>query len=546
MIIRPVHSLNKVFADAATLPEPLPGDLAARGERYSFQIVLAPERGDEAGRYHVSVDSRLPTRVRSVEFVPVLLAADDPDEFILRGTAGLYPDLLRELEPGAVFCVTMNVKKTLWVTVEIPPGSKPGSYDIEFEFTRFKYPDEWLPQPYGRVKFTLEVLDFELPTCDFRRLEWLHCDCLAAVYHVAAWSEEHWRIVENFIRNAARHGVNVLYTPLWTPPLDTVFNGSRPNCQLLAIDYDAKADEYKFDFSRVERYIKLGLASGMTRFAMSHFFSQWGAEFTPAIEVMVDGVMEKKFGWHVKSDSPEYRHFLVALMPKLLAFLRGLGVEKKCYFSVSDEPDAEKPAGYCAAAELMHSLLDGAPTLEALSNYDFYRRGLVSIPVPLSTKIDAFLGKTSENWSYYCSCPGHLASNRFIAMPSLQTRVMGVQWFRYDLNGFLHWGYNFYYSQLSRRVIDPYAETDAGGAFPAGDPFIVYPGRSGEPEDSIRGEVFFDGLQDMRALRAYEHKYGREAALSVIGAEVTMTQFPRTDRWLCDLRELVYRKLAGS
>ena len=57
---------------------------------------------------------------------------------------------------------------------------------------------------------------------------------------------------------------------------------------------------------------------------------------------------------------------------------------------------------------------------------------------------------------------------------------------RYQLDGFLHWGYNFYHSQFSTRSIDPYLCTDADGAFPSGDPFLVYPGRDGIPEESQR------------------------------------------------------------
>ena len=38
-------------------------------------------------------------------------------------------------------------------------------------------------------------------------------------------------------------------------------------------------------------------------------------------------------------------------------------------------------------------------------------------------------------------------TNRFIAMPSGRNRVGGFLLYKYGINGFLHWGFNFYYSQ---------------------------------------------------------------------------------------------------
>ena len=50
-------------------------------------------------------------------------------------------------------------------------------------------------------------------------------------------------------------------------------------------------------------------------------------------------------------------------------------------------------------------------------------------------------------------------------MPGNRTRIIGMQIYRYDLDGFLHWGYNFYNSEYSLYPIDPYRCTDAGENF---------------------------------------------------------------------------------
>ena len=97
-------------------------------------------------------------------------------------------------------------------------------------------------------------------------------------------------------------------------------------------------------------------------------------------------------------------------------------------------------------------------------------------------------------------------------MPSARNRILGWQLYRHQIEGFLQWGYNFWFTFLSRRFIDPYAVTDSGEAFPSGDSFIVYPGENGEPVPSIRQLVFHEALQDMRALQLLESRIGREAA----------------------------------
>jgi hypothetical protein len=124
---------------------------------------------------------------------------------------------------------------------------------------------------------------------------------------------------------------------------------------------------------------------------------------------------------------------------------------------------------------------------------------------------------------------------------------MGLLLYKYDLEGFLHWGYNFWYSQYSIKQIDPFRVTDSGLAFPAGDPFLVYPGPDG-PFDSIRHEVCFDAVQDLRALRALENVIGREKTLDIIERDgiLSMTEYPRSPEWLLETREIINQLLAEN
>ena len=421
--------------------------------------------------------------------------------------------------------------------------------------------------------FDLEVLDFELVPQTLSNYNWFHVDCLFDYYKVPCWSEDHWQIIENFARNAHDHGVTMLYTPLWTPPLDTAVGHSRPTCQLLDITLDLSTLTYSFNFDRLRRYIELGQSIGFKEFGMSHLFTQWGAKCCPKIQATLinsaRSIATERYGaqhdwkkfvadqfttifsWNIESTSQEYADFLKQLFPALLPVLREYGLGKEnCFFSLSDEPHNDHLETYSKCVELTRPLLEEFETIEALSHLDFYNKGLVKHPVPSISKIEEFKEAVSPLWGYYCCGPEAGYPNRFIGMPSRRPRSFGMLAYIYDLAGFLHWGFNFYYSQYSWRAVDPFFTTDAGGAFPAGDSYLVYPGKYGDPLDSLRHESFFAGLQDLRACRTLEKKIGREAVLALLneGAPrpLKMNDFPACDEFLLGKRRAIYEAIAAN
>ncbi len=134
-----------------------------------------------------------------------------------------------------------------------------------------------------------------------------------------------------------------------------------------------------------------------------------------------------------------------------------------------------------------------------------------------------------------------------MAMPSARNRILGVQLYKFGIEGFLHWGFNFYNSQFSLKHINPYAVTDADSAFPSGDAFLVYPGDDKKPEESLRLMVLFHAMQDIRAMELLEHLIGREAVVKEmekgLGREITFSEYPVSDTWLLDFRRRVNEKI---
>lgn len=185
----------------------------------------------------------------------------------------------------------------------------------------------------------------------------------------------------------------------------------------------------------------------------------------PKLFGMTDGEPRKLFGWETDAAGEAYASFLAQLLPELVSFIRETGMEKRVYFHVSDEPHIEHLDAYAAAAGILNNHVGTFPRIDALSDIAFYERGLLPTPVPATDRIEPFLErKVPGLWAYYCNSQHVEVSNRFFAHPSVRTRIIGYQLYKYGIVGFLHWGFNFRYSQFSKRPVDPFRITDCENA----------------------------------------------------------------------------------
>lgn len=524
-----VSSLEKVLlTDGFDSFETVTVLKAARGERVSFQVVVEDPVGpDRAQAVWLSLRSKLSGCIRGfdVGYVPAQMpvyAERFSGEYIT-SQPGLLPDVLYPLKKRKYPTHPYGLK-TFWFTAELPRDLEPGKYPV---YITFKAAES---KSTAKVKLVLDVKRAVLGESDLKYTQWFHCDSIAQVFGVKMQSKKHWQLMERFIQTAAHTGVNMLLTPIFTPPLDTAVGTYRPTMQLVDVEKDGEV--YRFGFEKLDRWVALCQKYGIRYFEMAHLFTQWGAGYTPKIEALVDGKMQRLFGWDVSSHDPRYAAFLKQFLPALLQHLELLGIKKNCYFHISDEPvkGDSRPdyVNYKAAKALVKPLLAGCRIMDALSHADFFDNGLVEYPVPSTDHIEPFLEReVPERWCYYCCSQGKLVANRFLAMPSFRHRVTGLQLYMHDMEGFLHWGFNFYYSRRAEFPIDPYQVTDGIHAWPAGDPFSVYPYENGAIE-SLRAVVFYEGLQDRMLLKALEDKLGSDAVKAMVrelaGCRVTFTE----------------------
>lgn len=533
-----LSSLVKVFSDAEPNAKSISGLSALRNEKISYQIAYISSEDKDIS---VSVKSDLGDAVQMyvvTEINSCSGAYPKQDDYTLRRQASDYPDLL--LPCDGTLRADSGRWGSVWIEISSAELLECGKHVITIEFADKN-------TVLASAQFTLEIIDAVLPEQTLIYTNWFHTDCLSNYYGVEIFSDEYWCITENYLKFAVEYGMNTVLTPLFTPPLDTKVGGERPTVQL--VDVAVTNDGYEFGFDKLERWISMCERAGVKYYEMSHFFTQWGAKHAPKIIADVNGVKRKIFGWNTRAAGKKYSAFLDAFAVELTKFINNRGIADRCFFHVSDEPAKKFLRHYKKASAIVARNFGEFPIIDALSDYDFYGNGLIKLPIPSNDHIEPFIGNVPELWTYYC-CAQHskYVSNRFFNMPSQRNRILGYQLYKFNVKGFLHWGYNYWYTRFSVRAIDPYKVTDAGGAFAAGDSFVVYPGADGKPLSSLRLKVFYDAFQDMRALQLLESLTGRNAVLSIIDKDdnLTFSEYPHSDEWQLRTRESINYAIAAA
>lgn len=461
----------------------------------------------------------------------------DHDDYVEFEGEGFVADLLEEDLSNLV----LSPGKHLFFEIEVDGEKLPcGENKIELLLKDAK------GYEYGSVEFVLDIIDKRLPNQEFLVTQWLHPDCISHAHSVEIYSNEFFDLFKKYVATAVRYGQNMLLTPLFTYPLDTDINLERNNFQLVRVKKTCGI--YSFDFSLLEKYIQIALEFGIQKIEFSHLFTQWGLKGCPKVIAEVDGVTKKIFGWEQDPLENEYLSFLNVFLDALLLFIKEKGYEEISWFHISDEATDKCLDRYKQAYDFVRNKIGNKRIIDAMSEYLLYEKGCVDIPTVCIDSVQPFIENKIDHFIYYAclQCKDYY-SNRYMAMPLQRTRIIGMQAYLGNAKGFLHWGFNFYSSGLSLFQINPYQNTDAGGFFPAGDPFIVYPSKDGV-KPSLRLFAFGDAIQDYRALKLLEEMKGRKFVVDLLEKEGLKgyTEYPRSKEWHIGFREKINQYVKES
>ncbi len=559
------NSLIKVFPETDLSEVKENKFTALKNEPFSFQLLYKLENPKSASvPIYFRIETDIPINVYSTEYVKVL--GDNDVNFPEKYDASLFADMLFPkkyntpvVDKGNPWCrdffeegetlflkASAKTTKALWISVnENGEDIAAGEHTVKFSFYK-RRGNEFI----GECTTSIKVVDARLPRQEFIYTNWFHCDCLSDFYGVEIFSDRFFEIFEDYVKTARKNGMNMLLMPTFTPPLDTAVGYERRTSQLVGVEKEN--DKYIFDFTPLKKYIDIAKKCGIEYFEHSHLFTQWGANACPKIMAVEKGEIKRIFGWNTPSDDKDYAEFLKQYLTELRSFLIAEDLYGKVLFHISDEPMSSHFESYKNAKTIIGDLIEGFMQGDALSEYSFYEKGLVEMPIVTNSEIDKFIGKCDNLWCYYTGEQQGDLSNRTLLNSAERNRMIGIQMYYNNVKGFLHWAYNCYYDVMSNGLYDPKLNTEGCGTA-AGSAFFVYPAQNGTALQSVRQKVFHEALIDIRALKLFERLFGREKTNSIIEkhfGKVTFRTEAKSPEHIINFRnevnEMIDKKVKGE
>lgn len=213
--------------------------------------------------------------------------------------------------------------KSVWCTIHCPSGLPTGKHTLIFAVD--------VPEKDTMTaELNVEVMDVSLPESDLFYTNWFHYDGIANYYNIKPWTKKYYSVLGSFIDSAVLHGMNILYTPVFTPALDTKVGWERMDVQLVKITEKVEG-VYSFDFTELNAFIDFAQSKGIKYFELSHLTTQWGAKACPKIMAFTKNGYERIFGWDTPSFEKNIRRFWLNFCRRLTNSLKRRVFSIKCF-----------------------------------------------------------------------------------------------------------------------------------------------------------------------------------------------------------------------
>jgi hypothetical protein len=389
-------------------------------------------------------------RLQWVRYIDITRNSDIPaDERVAQAPASL-PDPFWET---AAIPVKAGQAQPLWLEVLVPEDAPAGDYDgalrVEADGMRLEVP------------VTLHVWDFAVPAeRHLSVVNWWQFPGRGFEGH----GPDDWELLRRFAAFLVEHRQTDLATEIGR----------------IRESGDAQPG-YTYDTSRLERYAEVAFDAGIRQIHLHSVGRRTAGILDPACRVEPDEANLRRLGAWEK-------------------VIQRRGWQRRFVVSIVDEPFVYYEDSYQAIVDRVHAI---APSVRCLEAVETEYLGKLDVYVPKLShlslwypRFDQVRREGAELWFYVCCHPLGRYPNRFLDQSLLKARVLFWIHYLYDLDGYLHWGLNYYAG-------DPYTQEGISKDLPLGDRAMVYPGR-----DSLLGSLRFsaqrDGLQDFEYLRLLE------------------------------------------
>jgi len=477
-----VDGLTKIMRNTPPAASSKPVHLeGARGETVSGQLAFRPAAEAKAVRAEATAlkygNHEVPAgavRLQWVRYIDVKRnSAGVPEDEVVAKAPCALPDPFwdtpsMDVPAGAV--------QPLWIEVDVPREATPGEYAGTVTL-RWDGGSASLP-------IRLTVWDFEMPATRHQQVtNWFAFP--GSGYLAARDSPEFWELAAKFAKIMVAHRQTCFKAELgWIRTTYDLQNGCR--C----------------DFHFLDRWAETFFAAGMERMELFQAGTISASVDNPTARIApADLPVEVKVP-NVKL-TPEAK--LEGVLGQLEKHARAKNWAGRVMLHVQDEPFLHSVPSYRKVAEIVHRSAPSLKVIEAVEATGF--GNAIDVLVPKLNHLNLWLPhfqtmqrEGKEVWFYTCCHPVGRYPNRFLDQPLVKMRALHWISYLYGLDGYLHWGLNYF-----AEGADPYSEEGVSKGLPLGDRAIMYPGRNG-PIGSMRWSAMRDGLQDYEYLHVLEDR----------------------------------------
>lgn len=485
-----VDPLEKVFPESVIPYDTFLEIDVAKGETAATQLVLRSDQDINNIQLTIHIEGEQSTTLKAysglIGYVRAERAYTDQAVDRLTSNTGFYPDPILDDKPIAI---KKGVTNAVYISVPVPKNAKPGNYTVKVEVSGGQRTIE--------KSFKLKVHNVTLDQQSLWVTNWysLSAEKLKLLNNgkkVVLYSDTYWSLLQVLAEKMAAYGQNVALIS----PLDLA-------------TYKKQKDKLEIDFSHfdttVEIFKKAGVVGRIEGGHIGQRGGDWASQFIVRVpQLTKDSTSFKK----MDINEPEAKAFYKQFFTELKAHLMQKGWWDIYYQHIADEPTGDNKETYVSIASYVKSIVPEIKIMEACHSKDLAET--IDLWVP---QLD-FLNKDfkfyqerkqagDEAWFYTCLSPRGNYANRFIDLPLIKTRLLHWINYKYNIKGYLHWGFNYWND-------DPFGETtginsEGGNVLPTGDSWIVYPGYH-KLYSSIRLESMRDGINDYTLLEMLEKK----------------------------------------
>lgn len=352
---------------------------------------------------------------------------------------------------------------------------------------------------------------------------WQHPSNIARHADVRLWSDEHFAVMEQYLRSLSALGQRALTLVVseipWSGQNCVEYSESGSNLFEFSIIPVRKHKDgtFSYDFSIMQTYIDIAASCGIRdELSLYGLVGVWThGIFEKVAEDYPDGVRVR----YLDECTGGYDYMRSA--DEIDAYVRAL----EAYFIRTGQIDrvrvaADEPSDVQAFRKSLEHLHAIAPSFKfkaAINHVEFIEEfgenfyDFVPYLGCARDKLDVLQGfkrtMPGKRFLWYTCC-GPERPNYFLDSDLLEAYLIGILTHAYGLDGYLRWSYTVWTRDPMRDASYTY--------WRAGDMYIVYPGANGKPILSLRYYAIMRAIQLYGLLKSYRRRYGKRRTDALI------------------------------